>query len=143
MASESHRKNILHHFRLKVTSARLRVLDVFIRSEAALSHGDILARIHDAHLDKVTLYRTLDAFVKCGLVHKVATEDRKWLYALHHNGNEASVNDEHAHFICDECERVYCVPVVAAGGMKLQEGDQGFVVRSREYRLHGTCPQCH
>ncbi len=142
MISDSQRKHILHRFRLKVTSARLFVLDILIRSDVALSHNDILSQARDPQLDKVTLYRTLDAFVKSGLAHKVATEDRNWLYALHHNDQKESFEDDHAHFVCDECERIYCVPVVPAGKLQISNSDQSFTVRSHEYRLHGTCPQC-
>ncbi len=143
MLSQKRHKNILHQYGLKVTSARLRVLDTLMRSNIALSHADILSKIRDIQLDKVTLYRTLDAFVKSGLAHKVATEDRNWLYALDLSEHGDTVHRNHTHFICDYCDRVYCLPVSPQVGIPDSSSVEGFEVRSHEFRLHGTCPQCH
>ncbi len=143
MSSFSRHKKILQQHGLKVTSARLQVLDTLLCSEVALSHADILSRIPQARLDKVTLYRTLYAFVESGLAHKVATEDRNWLYALQMTERADTVIGDHAHFICDHCERIYCLPVASGCDMPNPRAEDGFVFRSHEFRFHGTCPQCH
>ncbi len=143
MIRKSHFKHILHQFGLKVTPARLKVLEILMHSPAALSHSDITRRIDDRNLDKVTLYRTLNAFEKAGLAHKVATEDRNWLYALNlRMDNKAATGHDHAHFICDECDRIYCLPVHPVERQPAKVTKRGFVIRSQEYRLHGTCPEC-
>jgi Fur family transcriptional regulator, ferric uptake regulator len=143
MPSQKRNRIILQQYGLKITSARLRVLDTLMRSEAALSHSDILSRIGESRPDKVTLYRTLDAFVKSGLAHKVATEERNWLYALDLAERSDAALGTHAHFVCDHCERIYCLPVAPLSGIKIPGAAEGFVMRSHEYRIHGTCPQCH
>ena len=143
MNSELILKDTLHQFGLKVTNARIKVLQVLMQSQVALSHGDILSRINGDDLDKVTLYRTLGSFVSVGLAHKVATEDRNWLYGhLPADGQQNGI-DEHAHFICDSCERIYCLPHEADDELTAPVTENGFVIRSQEYRLHGICPECN
>ncbi len=144
MQNENLYKELLRRFRLKVTLTRLHVLDVLANTPVALSHADITEQLAEYDIDKVTLYRTLNAFTKCGLAHKVATEDRNWLYALHMPDDAPSeVTSDHAHFVCDECERIYCLPMETGNNTRDIKEEQGFVIRSQEYRLHGTCPECH
>ncbi len=144
MRTDDQLKRILHQYGLKVTVNRINVLRVLMDSPSALSHTDIISRIDDRKLDKVTLYRTLDAFTGCGLAHKVANEERNWLYALHmHGNNPVPSGDDHAHFICDHCDRIYCLPMGYEETQPLVKRYNGFVIRSHEYRLHGTCPKCN
>ncbi len=143
MFEKNKSEQLLRQYGLKVTSNRLLVLDVLMSSRTALSHGEIQKKIQGSRLDKVTLYRTLDTFVKHDIAHKVASEDRNWLYALHPIDENDSVRNDHAHFICDYCERIYCLPVETRNTVPLPESEEGFVIRTHEYRLHGVCPQCH
>ncbi|MBP3193149.1 Fur family transcriptional regulator [Natronogracilivirga saccharolytica] len=144
MNTEAKQREVLQKHGLKATATRIRVLEVLMNSDIALSHNDITERLDDASPDKVTLYRTLNAFVSCGLAHKVATEDRNWLYALQmHDGGTSMQPDDHAHFICDECERIYCLPMDAEYLKPAVPSDRGFIIKSQEFRLHGTCPECN
>ncbi len=133
----------MHQYGLKVTNARIKVLRILMQSQVALSHGDILTRIHGNELDKVTLYRTLSSFVNAGLAHKVATEDRTWLHALHLPEERNEGVEDHAHFVCDTCERIYCLPLVTEDMTAIPIKESGFQIKSQEYRLRGTCPSCH
>lgn len=144
MTRETKYREILQEHGLKVTETRIQVLDVLMDSDVALSHSDITARLRDDCPDKVTLYRTLNAFVSCGLAHKVATEDRNWLYALQMQENDTSLQaNDHAHFICDSCDRIYCVPLDAEYLEPAVSSERGFIIKSQEFRLHGTCPDCN
>ncbi len=138
-----HLKELLRNFGLKVTEARLQVLQVLINSDEALSHSDIQERMDDAQLDKVTLYRTLSAFEEKGLAHKVATEDLNWRYAVHLEHSENGEPDEqHAHFVCNKCDRIYCFPVEGEDNVVTIQQKEGFVIKEQEIRLHGLCPDC-
>lgn len=141
--SDHHLKELLRNFGLKVTDARIKVLSVLTNSDEALSHSDIQERLDDTQIDKVTLYRTLNAFEEKGLAHKVATEDRNWRYAVHleHTAN-GEPDEQHAHFVCHECERIYCFPVEGEGKLVSIQNKQGFVIEEQEIRLHGRCPDC-
>lgn len=135
---------ILRRFNLKVTPIRLQVLNVLIKSDVALSHSDITEKIGDTSIDKVTLYRTLNVFNEKGLIHKVATEDRNWLYAIMLQSNQIPVtNHDHAHFVCDSCEKIFCFPISSASNKGIANVKEGFEIREQEIRLHGLCPSCH
>jgi Fur family transcriptional regulator, ferric uptake regulator len=137
-------QDILRRYDLKVTPVRLEVLHVLVNSDIALSHSDITSKLGDDTIDKVTLYRTLNTFNEKGLIHKVATEDRNWLYAIMLHTNQIPVSEhDHAHFICNSCEKIFCFPIaphVPAGIATLKDG---FKVTEQEIRLHGFCPSCN
>lgn len=127
---------------LKATRNRIEILSILIESDTALSHSDITEKLEDTYIDKVTLYRTLNAFSEKNIIHKVASEDRDWKYALHlENHSEPETDNDHAHFVCNRCERIFCFPMEP--NMKLNSNKAaGFIIDSRELRLHGLCPTC-
>lgn len=135
---ESKYIDILHAHDLKVTSARVQVLKVLMDSASAMSHQALSAALSEENLDKVTLYRTLSAFTEKGILHKIPTEDRNWLYAMSPDLDASG----HAHFVCDVCEKVFCFPVPhVVNPVALPK--TGFQVKTQEILLHGHCPTCH
>jgi Fur family transcriptional regulator, ferric uptake regulator len=136
--------SILRSSNLKITPVRIQVLEVLLESGVALSHTDITNLLGDNTIDKVTLYRTLNHFHKNGIIHKVANEDRNWLYAiLVHDQDHLEADHLHAHFICDDCEKIYCFPFGSYGYDNVVSQRNGFIVNKQEIRLHGLCPSCH
>jgi Fur family transcriptional regulator, ferric uptake regulator len=136
-------RNILQQYNLKNTPVRVSVLEVLLGSRVALSHNDITERLEGKDIDKVTLYRTLNSFTEKGLTHKVPTEDRNWLYAIFDEDLLRPAADHyHAHFVCDKCDKIYCLPVEEHQNMQNSSYKMGFKVVSSEVRLHGLCPVC-
>lgn len=135
-------KSILQEHGLKVTEVRLQVLKIMMETGAAMSHSDISQKLGDGSIDKVTLYRTLNKFTESGLAHRVATEDRSWLYAIYEKDAHDHHEHEHAHFVCDDCEKIYCFPMESQSIEFKNENNMGFRIRNKEVRLHGTCPVC-
>jgi Fur family transcriptional regulator, ferric uptake regulator len=137
-------RDILRQYNLKNTPVRIDVLDVLLSARVALSHADITEKLKGKEIDKVTLYRTLNSFTEKGLTHKVATDDRNWLYAIF---DEDLLHPEtehyHAHFVCNKCEKIYCLPVEENNVMNRNSVNRGFRVMSTEVRLHGLCPICN
>ena len=89
--------------------------------------------------DVVTVYRTLNTLVEKHLARRVRAEDRSWRFEL------SGAEHVHAHFVCDNCGKVECVPTIelqpsATFSAKLAEG---YDIHSQELTLHGTCPKCH
>ncbi len=147
MNSDDYHSELLRAYNLKVTRIRLQTLDVLMRSRTAMSHAQISQKLGPKDVDKVTLYRTLNTFVDKGLAHRVATEDRNWLYAIYRNDQAHSHDQEHehdhAHFVCDSCEKIYCFPVDSSALTVNNESMMGFEIKEKEIRLHGRCPVCH
>lgn len=127
---------------LKATKNRMEILSVLMESDAALSHTDITEKLGETYIDKVTLYRTLNAFSDKNIIHKVASEDRNWKYALHlENLDKPETDKDHAHFVCNSCDKIFCFPMEP--NLKLDATrSAGFLVNTRELRLHGLCPTC-
>lgn len=141
---ENELKIILREKGLKVTKIRLQVLEILIKSGMAMSHSQISGMLGEDEADKVTLYRTLNTFTEKRLAHKVATEDRNWLYAIYEEDAQEhdDHNHEHAHFVCNECDKIYCLPFEDNNLEFKQKIKAGFRITSREVRLHGLCPVC-
>jgi len=137
-------KKILRQNQIKTTRVRLKVLNVLIKSDIALSHHEIAETLDDEVIDKVTLYRTLKLFESKKLVHKVATKDRNWQYAIClQKSNVITINRSHAHFICDACDKIFCMPETKTdlAISKISYPDN-FMITGKELRLHGLCPEC-
>ena len=136
-------KNILDSHHIRVTDIRMQILAVLINAGSALCHHEIASHFKDYPIDKVTIYRTLDVFEKNGLIHKIATKDRKWLYAIKlKKGHPAEVDSSHAHFICNRCGRIFCLSVAGYKPMKGEDNINGFKITEEELRFHGLCPDC-
>ena len=60
-------EKILSSAGLRTTRQRRVILELLIRHGSPMSHSEILSMIDD-HLDRVTLYRTLDTLKNCAKV---------------------------------------------------------------------------
>jgi Fur family transcriptional regulator, ferric uptake regulator len=65
---------ILRKNQLSVTDSRKSILDLFLNSNGALAHADIEKQTNEK-FDRVTVYRTLQAFMEKGLIHTIPTSD--------------------------------------------------------------------
>lgn len=119
---------------MRVTPARLRVLQVLQGARVALSHAEIETELVP-RLDRVTLYRTLDSFVSAGLAQKQVDAERITRFSLADGADHSA----HAHFTCDQCATVYCMPVKPPRRSQLPAG---FEVAGAALQFHGHCPAC-
>ena len=132
-------KDILKKNRLSVTASREKILNLFLDQTGALAHGDIEKRAGEK-FDRVTIYRTLQAFVEKGIIHTIPTADNSILYALCKDDcEEGHHHDHHVHFICRECHNTYCLDNVVTPDIKLPSG---YSARQIEVVVEGTCRQC-
>lgn len=121
---------------LRVTPKRLAVLEAIEAAHMALSHADLEAAL-PAAIDAVTLYRTLESFVEVGLLSKAVGADRISRFALLQG--EGGDHHQHAHFHCDACGRVYCLP---AKPPRQPQVPEGFAVAAVDLNVHGHCADC-
>lgn len=133
-------RKILHHAGLRLTPVRSAVIDSLEKAHRPLSVQDLLSTLPKG-TDVVTIYRTLNTLVKKRLVRRIRGEDRSWLF----ESARAAGEHVHAHFVCDECGRVECLPDVAApalppASVKL---NKGYEITKQDLTLHGVCPRCH
>ena len=132
-------KDILKKNRLSVTASREKILNLFLDQTGALAHGDIEKRAGEK-FDRVTIYRTLQAFVEKGIIHTIPTADNSILYALCKDDcEEGHHHDHHVHFICKQCHNTYCLDNVVTPDIKLPAG---YSAKQIEVVVEGICRQC-
>ena len=125
---------------LKRTKARLAVLAVLDSAH----HPRSTAWVHRAAsalepMDRVTAYRTLEAFHRSGLVERVRAGGRTWRYHLSLEPDRPS----HPHFYCSGCGRLECLPrdIVSVDLERLRK-DYPALVEHLQVNLEGFCPAC-
>lgn len=126
---------LLDQLGLRVTKARLAVLQFILQSRRAVSHADVEGGLADQHIDRVTLYRTLDTLADAGLLAKSIGSDRVARFVPIPRGDHR----HHAHFSCDQCGRLYCLPAKPPRPAALPEG---FEASNVELNVHGLCADC-
>lgn len=130
---------ILKDNKLSVTTGRQKILQLFIGAEGALSHADIEKRTGE-HFDRVTVYRTLNAFVDKGIIHTIPSSDNLVKYALCKDDcEEGRHHDHHIHFQCSVCESTLCLDEVVTPEINLPAGYKPDMV---EVVVKGICKQC-
>lgn len=124
---------------LSVTESRKRILQLFLEEKGALAHGDIEKRAGEK-FDRVTIYRTLQTFLEKGIIHSIPTADNAIRYALCKDQCSAGHHhDHHIHFICNNCQRTYCLDDVVTPEIKMPKGYQASHV---EVVVEGVCKDC-
>jgi Fur family ferric uptake transcriptional regulator len=93
-------EEILNKSGLKKTEVRLLLLDFLSKNNKPLSASLIFEKLKKNKLDQVTIYRTLDTFLKKGVIKKVDTHKREAEYELLDQKND------HHHIICVKCNTV-------------------------------------
>ncbi len=133
-------KSLLQNAGLEATSHRLHVLAVVGDSDNPLSARDIYQTIRRSHsINRVTVYRILDALVQQGLVNRLSGGDRAFFYGLAPNANHAP----HPHFFCRRCKRMDClhpesIPFDLKGLKEIFPGQ----IDNVEVRVDGLCSHC-
>lgn len=121
---------------LNITAPRIAVLNAFLQSSHPLTQSQV--QEYCGHFyNRVTIYRTLNLFTKCGFLHILPSADSTVRYVLN-EPEEPSVQN-HLHFICDLCHQTYCLHHLSIPPLSIP--DQ-FQVRTTEVVLKGTCQYC-
>ena len=136
--SDNQLNDILRRKHLSITDSRKKILSLFLDSQDALAHGDIEKKAGEK-FDRVTVYRTLQAFVEKGIIHTIPTADNSVLYALCKDCKEGHHHDDHVHFVCDNCGTTICLDDVVTPRIDLPAG---YTARSVQVVINGVCKNC-
>ena len=125
---------------LKRTGARLQVLDVLTHRNSATSQP-YLENVIGKDIDRVTLYRILKTFEEKGIIHRILDKQGTANYAICSNScTENHHHDEHVHFNCNNCLRVYCLDDVKIPSLKIEKG---FKIEDMNLIVSGICKDCN
>ena len=131
--------DILKRNGLSVTESRKKILELFLDTAGAMAHADIEKNTGIA-FDRVTVYRTLQTFVEKGIIHQIPTIDNSILYALcKQNCQQGHHHDNHVHFICNNCDKTFCLDDVTVPDVKLPKG---FTPAQAAMVVTGVCMDC-
>lgn len=129
--------SILSKHNLRNTEKRRIVLDLFLSHDHALSSKMIEEKFND-QIDRVTLYRLLNSFEENGIIHKVINQNNESFYAKCSACNH-SHKDDHMHFHCSECEKIYCLEDISIENIQIPDG---FKTKSLTLDVYGVCKNC-
>tara|TARA_S200000501_G_C20780604_1_gene724863 strand:+ start:100 stop:564 length:465 start_codon:yes stop_codon:yes gene_type:complete len=90
---------------LRATKQRL---DIWDELSATNKHRDIDTILSSLikkkiNVSRATLYRTIDVFVKHGLLKKLVLDNGKFLY----EHNKKSITPQHDHIVCEDCGEIF------------------------------------
>lgn len=122
---------------LKVTQARLKLLDIFKRAKKPLSIKQIAEQLGDIEADMVTLYRNVESLENLGLIKQIRLTDRQSYYEL-------ITKNHHHHLICKVCGKIADVNEcdVTMQGPKLLKTHGFAKVTDHSLEFFGICDKC-
>ena len=120
---------------LKKTKLRRALLNCLVNAQHAQSYAD-LKKTLGKEVDKSTLYRNLSAFEEAGIIHRINDQSGISKYAF---GKIDGHEGDHAHFVCEKCETVFCIE--RNPSLKI-DVPKGFKTKSVQTIITGICSDC-
>lgn len=81
-------------------------------------------------LSKTTVYNTVNLLAENGIINPISIEGTRIRYDVN--------NDFHAHFLCNECKKIFDVMDVSCPNCTLD----GFTVKTENVFYSGCCKEC-
>ncbi|MGH9183637.1 MAG: Fur family transcriptional regulator [Acidimicrobiales bacterium] len=121
----------------RVTTARRAVLGALLEHREHITADELAevvqVRHPDVHLS--TVYRTLDAFERLGVVTHVHLGHGRAIYHL--------TDEIHHHAVCERCDTVVELPLAVVGDLSARlRSEFGFEVDAHHFALVGRCARC-
>ena len=130
-------EELLKEAGIKSTSNRVLVLSRLLQSENPLSLVELETELET--LERSSIFRVLTLLQSHDVIHTMEDGRGVTKYEICHGHHHCSIEDMHAHFYCEKCEKVICFEEISAPQINLPAG---FRVRSVNYMLKGLCPKC-
>lgn len=124
---------------LRATSTRLAVLHTLHDAAGPLTHEQVMDSPTTRSLDRATVYRILADLSEAGILRRMDLGDHVWRFEFLDGCR--SISDDHAHFLCEACQQVTCLPPLE---VRAVSGALPQVLRGAEIRLEvrGRCAEC-
>ena len=144
MSSDAHVqtevRDLLRSKGLRGTASRIAVLVALRKQAGPMSHEQLMATLGPNGHDKASVWRILSDLADAGILRRMDLGDRIWRYELRDTCR--AVTEEHAHFLCESCGEVSCLPPLelrAAGGALPPQ----LLGAQFQVRVMGTCARCN
>ena len=130
----------LEHAGVKATPMRMLVLEQMLMQERNLTLSEIENLLYPA--DRVTIYRTLQTFVKSGIAHAIESVGTTPVYALCAGGcTHKAHTDMHPHFVCENCGKITCCTDFIFS-FRQKANTPEYIIHKAEMTLKGICAEC-
>ena len=121
--------------KLRLTKPREAVFELLKKADRPLSHVELMSASPD--MDKVSIYRTIETFIRLGIVTSVP-HGWKQRYEL-----AAPFRPHHHHFLCLQCDMVEEIESDQLEKMiQIFAQYQGFKVTGHTFEITGLCKKC-
>ena len=138
MLSKDETQALLKEHGLRVTEPRVVILQNLAQASHPLSHSELLDRLGTVSWDSSTTFRTLKKLVEEKLAVIASRIDGIDRYAF---GEAGHADHEHAHFVCNDCGEVSCLPESLQPKVKADD-PWAQSVKQAQMQLRGECPDC-
>ena len=126
---------------LRATSSRLAVLSSIASAGRPLSHAEVMEELGPSGRDRATLFRNLADLAEVGILHRFDPGDHTWRYELREEHDPTS-EGVHAHFICEDCGDLQCLPDVEVRVAPAQPAPEAIARRAVRVQISGICDVC-
>lgn len=132
----------------KITRSRKVIMDILMVSEGHISAEEIYLKAHSFQdaLSLSSVYRTLEIFVKMGLVNKFVFKDGRARYELADNPGGRR---HHHHLICTSCNTIIDYGDFSGEELNLLRQTEkhlsekyGFTIANHTVHYYGLCREC-
>lgn len=131
--------SILKEHALKHTKQRVRVLEEIALDTVAISQPELEKKL-GKEIDRVTLYRILNIYEDKGILHRIMDMNGTANYAIcSASCSEDHHHDEHIHFNCTSCNKIYCLDVTVPQSTM----PKGFTAKTVTTTAYGICEKCN
>lgn len=127
---------ILQNNGLSKTRNRVNIINLLRKASSPLSGKEIIDQLSEK-CDKSTVHRTLNSLFEKKILQRVIV-DHEVKFALRTNHTPGKEND-HIHFKCTVCDRLFCLTEIEVGDYSLPEG---FVKEENQFLVIGKCNEC-
>lgn len=124
---------------LRATGLRLAALQVLHDRATPMTQEQILRNLPEGVFDPASLWRSLSELSEKGVLQRMDLGDRVWRFELVDACR--SISPDHAHFLCDDCGVVRCLPPVQ---LVAKQGALPEVLEGAKLKLRvsGRCAEC-
>ena len=123
---------------IKPTPNRILVLKELVSATRPVNLADLENKL--SPMDKASIFRVLDLFVEKEMIHVIDDGTRSFKYELCRSRTHHTFSDQHVHFCCNNCKRIFCLENVALPVIPVPDG---FKTLSGNFILKGLCSKCN
>lgn len=130
---------ILKKSNLKITSARIAILDILQSSSTPLSVEMIETRLKHKRINHVTIYRTVESLLKLGVISRVDLRKESVFYEFN------NIHHHHHHIVCTGCgvlEDFSSCQMESTTSHVLSKSKKFKVINDHSFELFGLCNSC-